>query len=160
MTETDEEHGPGVTSRRTVLLGAGVVGAGAVLAACGGQTPSSGPSTQAGTTQPATTPATTTDPPSGDDSGIKVADVPVGSGIIVADQGAVVTQPSSGQFKAFSATCTHQGCQVARVEATKIVCTCHGSQFNIADGSVANGPALRPLQAMTVTVKGDTLTVS
>jgi Rieske Fe-S protein len=159
MTELDEQHGPGGTSRRTVLLGAGMVGAGAVLAACGGQTPTSGPTTQAGTTQP-TTPAASDDPPGGNEGGIKTADVPVGSGIIVADQGAVVTQPTAGQFKAFNATCTHQGCQVARVDANKIVCTCHGSQFNIADGSVANGPALRPLQAKTVTVNGDTLTVS
>ena len=60
-----------------------------------------------------------------------------------ADKDVVVTQPTAGEFKAFSATCTHQGCKVKSVADGVIVCPCHGSKFAIADGSVAAGPAKR-----------------
>ena len=68
----------------------------------------------------------------------KTADVPVGSGVIV--DKVVVTQPSAGVFKGFSAKCTHKGCIVDKIADGTIDCPCHGSKFNL-DGSVANGPA-------------------
>ena len=51
-----------------------------------------------------------------------------------------MTQPTAGTFKAFSAICTHQGCMVGEVADGTIICPCHGSQFTIADGSVAQRP--------------------
>jgi Rieske Fe-S protein len=84
----------------------------------------------------------------------KTADVPVGGGKIFADQKVVVTQPTQGDFKAFSAVCTHQGCTVSTVSDGTINCPCHGSKFRIADASVAAGPAPRPLPAQPITVKG------
>ena len=53
----------------------------------------------------------------------------------------MVTQPTEGDFKAFSALCTHQGCVVSEIKGEDIDCTCHGSKFSIADGSVVDGPA-------------------
>jgi Rieske Fe-S protein len=150
MTDPDQPiQAPG-TTRRALLLGAGAIGAAGVLAACGSSSP------------------TTTNPGNGGNGGgapaspqpVKVSDVPVGGGAIFADQNFVVTQPIAGQFKAFSATCTHQQCLVSRIQGDKIICPCHGSQYNIADGSVAVGPATRPLPARTATVTGDTITVS
>ncbi len=85
------------------------------------------------------------------------ADVPVGSGVILDEL--VVTQPVKGEFKAFSATCTHQGCKVSDID-TSIHCACHGSQFSITDGSVENGPATSPLPEETVTVAGGQITAS
>jgi Rieske Fe-S protein len=90
----------------------------------------------------------------------KTSDVPVGGGVIRDDQKVVVTQPTAGTFKAFSAVCTHQGCIVANVANGTINCTCHGSRFNIADGSVANGPASTPLPQRSITVAGDQITLS
>jgi Rieske Fe-S protein len=88
-----------------------------------------------------------------------MAEIPVGGGKIFADAQAVVTQPSSGQFKAFTAVCTHQACIVANVTET-INCECHGSKFSITDGSVVTGPAPSPLAAKTVRENGDNLTIT
>src|SRR5215472_12634585 len=111
MTGRKEPTTPTVATRRAILLGVGAIGAGGVLAgvlaACGSSSPST------------TGSATVTKQP------IKVADIPVGGGAIFADQDVVVTQPVAGQFKAFSATCTHQACLVASVAQGKIICPCH-----------------------------------
>jgi Rieske Fe-S protein len=71
-----------------------------------------------------------------------------------------VTQPTKGEFKAFSAICTHQGCPVNAVTGGEIVCPCHGSHFSITDGSPTSGPAAKPLAARKVTVDGAQLSVS
>ncbi len=69
-------------------------------------------------------------------------------------------RPSEGEFKAFSTICTHEGCKIIKVDGDEIECGCHFSRFAIADGSVAKGPATKPLKELKVTVKGDDLTVS
>ena len=83
--------------------------------------------------------------------------IPVGGGTVFADKNVVVTQPSAGEFKAFSATCTHMGCKVKEVTNGVIACPCHGSKFAIADGSVTSGPAKKPLPAKSVSVDGDSI---
>lgn len=89
----------------------------------------------------------------------KAADVPVGGGVILDLQdGIVVTQPSAGVFKAFTAVCTHEGCVVTSVSDGTILCPCHGSKFRIADGSVAEGPAKSPLKAIPVKVSDGIIT--
>jgi Rieske Fe-S protein len=90
---------------------------------------------------------------------VKVADVPVGGGIIMQDAAYVVTQPTAGTFKAFSKVCTHQGCTVASVSNGHINCACHGSTFSATDGSVVNGPAKTPLAETKVTLSGDSLVI-
>jgi Rieske Fe-S protein len=69
----------------------------------------------------------------------------------------VVTQPAAGQFRAFSSVCTHAGCTVSAVSDGTINCPCHGSRFNIADGSVSAGPAREPLPAERVSAEGGVL---
>jgi nitrite reductase/ring-hydroxylating ferredoxin subunit len=80
--------------------------------------------------------------------------IPVGGGAVFDQRRVVVTQPQPGTFKAFTAVCTHQGCVVADVKNGTINCPCHGSAFKVADGSVANGPASRPLKAVEIKVEG------
>lgn len=55
-----------------------------------------------------------------------------------------------GQLEEHSATCTHVGC-IVQWNSTEHCwdCPCHGSQFAV-DGSVLNGPAVRPLDAIQV----------
>jgi Rieske Fe-S protein len=145
------------TTRRNVLAGAAGVGAAAVLAACGSN------SSDTGSTGGSANNGGQAAPTAGQQAGaaaIKTSDIPVGGGKIFKDQNVVVTQPTAGQFKAFSATCTHNGCPVSTVENGVIGCNCHFSKFSVADGSVKGGPAPKPLPAKTVTVNGDNLTVA
>ena len=142
MTETDTTNTS--LDRRTMLRGAAVSGVALpLLAACGGgqEATSAGESSGGGS---ATVPA---------------SDVPVGGGTILKDQEVVVTQPKKGDYKAFTAICTHQGCTLTKVEGGQIVCPCHGSHFSIEDGSPTSGPAQRALASKTVSVKGDQVSV-
>ncbi|MCW2944925.1 MAG: Rieske (2Fe-2S) domain protein [Actinoallomurus sp.] len=135
------------STRRGVLLGVGLVGIAGTLTACGG-------SNKGSDTAPAQEPAGKASAAKGGGSALaKTSDIPVGGGKIFNDEKVVVTQPKQGEFKAFSAICTHRGCPVGSVTGGKIHCPCHGSAFNIADGSVANGPADKPLPPKTVTVQ-------
>jgi Rieske Fe-S protein len=81
-----------------------------------------------------------------------VTDIPVGGGMIFTSQQVVVTQPAKGVFKAFSAICTHVGCECDKVANGTIDCPCHGSKFKISDGAVVTGPATTPLPVRTITV--------
>ncbi|MFL6024947.1 MAG: Rieske (2Fe-2S) protein [Marmoricola sp.] len=144
-------------TRRNVLVGVAAVGVAVpVLAACGSSGSSDGPGDTSGNGAPST-------PDGGETSGgstIKASDIPVGGGKIYPDQQVVVTQPTKGDFKAFSAVCTHQGCIVNQVEDKQIKCPCHFSHYSIADGHVESGPAPKPLPEKTVKVSGDSLIVS
>ncbi|MDI5943638.1 Rieske (2Fe-2S) protein, partial [Micromonospora sp. DH15] len=95
------------------------------------------------------------DPPAGGQVAAlaAVADLPVGGGRILADRGVVLTRPTQETVKAYSATCTHAGCTVTRVAGGTIVCGCHNSTFDIADGSVRGGPAGSPLPPVAVSVR-------
>ena len=46
----------------------------------------------------------------------------------------------SGQWKAFSATCTHRPCTV-NFQGSDLYCPCHGATFNATNGAVTRGPA-------------------
>jgi Rieske Fe-S protein len=161
---------PESLTRRGVVAAAGGVGLGAVLTACGSDSKSNDASTstsppsQAPTTDAGTTTGSAPTKAAGNSGGGtplgKTSDIPVGGGKIFADQKVVVTQPTAGQFKGFSAVCTHQGCTVGSVSGGTINCPCHGSKFHVADGSVANGPAAAPLPSKQVTVSGDEITMA
>jgi nitrite reductase/ring-hydroxylating ferredoxin subunit len=131
-------------TRRRALTGAVVGGLSLpVLAACGGS--SSTPAAQ----PPASTGSGGGTKPGGGGGGgapalVAVAQVPVGGGVILSDQNIVVTQPTKDAFEGFSATCTHQGCQLATVSGGTINCGCHGSQFAITDGANVTGPSGSP----------------
>ncbi|MFL6240339.1 MAG: Rieske (2Fe-2S) protein [Actinomycetes bacterium] len=81
--------------------------------------------------------------------------VPANGGVVLAKDDVVITRDSGGDVHAFSATCTHQGCQVTSVKDGQIFCPCHGSRFDANTGKVVAGPAPRPLPTVTVTVEGN-----
>ncbi len=136
-------------TRRTVLQAAGAAGAATAaagsLAACGSGSGSSVASQVAGAASAAS-------------EALKKADIPVGGGKVIGK--VVVTQPTAGTFKAFSAICTHAGCTVSTIANSQITCGCHNSVFDAATGAVISGPAKAPLAGKTVTVSGDGISVS
>ena len=143
---TPEDHPTTGPSRRTVLASVGIAGVGVTgLAACGSAEDAAG---VAGSATDAVKDA------------ISKATIPVGGGKIFADQKVVVTQPTSGDFKAFSAVCTHQACVVSDIANGTINCACHGSEYDITTGAVKRGPATKALPEKSVTVSGDGITVT
>jgi menaquinol-cytochrome c reductase iron-sulfur subunit len=62
-----------------------------------------------------------------------------------ATQGAWLRHNQGGGYIAYAIYCPHLGCPIHWLQTAKIfLCPCHGSVFN-ADGTVAGGPAPRPL---------------
>ncbi|MDF2712824.1 MAG: Rieske 2Fe-2S protein [Nonomuraea muscovyensis] len=152
-------------SRRAVIASAGAGGLTLALAACGGDTGGTSTAAAQQSTQPtaasgAPSAAESSAPAPGGGALAKTADIPVGGGAVFKEQKVVVTQPTAGDFKAFSAMCTHKGCAVSGVENGLIDCPCHGSKFKIEDGSVSAGPAEKPLPAVQITVEGDQITLA
>lgn len=124
--------------RREVLGAAGVAVCGVALAGCSSQ----------GDEVPST-------------AGIKgkviakTAEVPVGGGKVIQKWRIVITQPTAGVFKAFSAACPHKGCAVGSPREGIMTCPCHGSEFDAVSGKCLKGPADAPLAAYPVKVEGD-----
>lgn len=154
-------------SRRALLKAAALAGvAMPLLAACGSGSSAATPektSRSGGGSATPNSPAGTTDAGSGGDGEdsaggrsalATTAQVPKGGGLVLGDDGVVITQPAAGTFKGFSSTCTHAGCTVDNVSRGTINCICHGSQFSIKDGSVVTGPATAPLPGKALVVKG------
>jgi len=140
------------TTRRTVIAGAAGLSATVALAACGEDEPD----VDTGDTveQPPGAATTSASTGAGATTGLAaLTDIPVNGGKIFAAEKVVVTQPTAGQVKAFSTTCTHQGCAVSKVENGVIICPCHDSRFKISDGSPTGGPATKPLQSKSVKVE-------
>jgi nitrite reductase/ring-hydroxylating ferredoxin subunit len=157
--------------RRSVLRCAAIAalaGASApILAACGGSddagsSSSSAPASTAPTTAASSAPSSSASASTGSGGAVlgPVSDVPVGGGKVFTDAKVVVTQPTAGQFKGFSAICTHQGNPVGSVEGGQIVCPFHNSHFSITDGSPVSGPAQTPLPSVSVAVKGSNIVQS
>jgi Rieske Fe-S protein len=63
----------------------------------------------------------------------------------------VIVSRSPRETAVFSARCTHLGCRISRVSDGLLVCPCHGSKFH-PDGTVAAGPASRPLDRLAAEV--------
>jgi Rieske Fe-S protein len=73
---------------------------------------------------------------------------------------AIVVRTTTGEFRAFSAICTHLNCTVQyRDDLQHIWCACHGGQFDLNGLNVA-GPPPRPLEQYAVNLSGDDIVVS
>jgi Rieske Fe-S protein len=164
---TQEPQKDTAATRRGVLAGAGLVGIAGALSACSSGGPNSSSATPPAAGAPAATGATApasaatgaaTTPASGATAALApTSEIPVGGGKIFTAEKVVVTQPNAGEFKGFSAVCTHMGCLVNQVTGGTIDCPCHGSQYSITNGSVVAGPAPSPLPAVPVKVSGDSV---
>lgn len=150
-----------------IRLGA-VAGAGATLAACGGGgggagEPAADEASPAGsepggkTSDAVESEGTQAAGAQGGEPIASEADVAVGSAVQFTDgdsgEDGVLVHLESGDFVAYSAVCTHQGCTVQYMDGD-LLCPCHGSVFDPADGAaVKNGPANQPLPEIPVEVR-------
>jgi Rieske Fe-S protein len=93
----------------------------------------------------------------------------------VDDNTAVIVARDEAGWFARSAICTHaccivslcaeeactdlvptpDGCATVGPAAQHVLCTCHGSRFQLSDGAVLNGPATRALPAYALTMDGN-----
>ncbi|MCL8017112.1 Rieske (2Fe-2S) protein [Streptomyces sp. AS02] len=124
-------------SRRTVVAAVGAAGLAVALTACGSE-----------------------DEPSTGSALAKTSDIPEGGGKVFSDEKVVVSQPTAGEYKAFSTICTHQNCPMTDLKEDTLSCACHGSQFSVLDGSVKKGPATQALAAKEISVSGDSIALA
>ena len=138
-------------SRRGVIASAVGVSAVAALSACSTEVSelTSTPSPEA----PATTSPVAV---------AKTSDIPIGSGKKFDVEGVpiLITQPRAGEFRGFSAVCTHAGFVMTNMANSEIKCDNHGAVYSADDGSVLSGPAALALGKVTVTIEGDDVLVS
>ena len=91
-----------------------------------------------------------------------LSELPVNSGKIFrfGDKPGIVLRTAEGQFKAFSAICTHLDCTVQyRPDLKHIWCACHNGHYDLNGKNVA-GPPPRPLEEYQVYLRGEDLIVS
>ena len=89
---------------------------------------------------------------------VREADVAPGAAVEFTDeetsQQAILVHLESGDFRAYSAICTHRACTVNYSSSGELACPCHGSVFDSANGAaVIEGPAKRPLPEIPVEVR-------
>ncbi|MEU9063454.1 Rieske (2Fe-2S) protein [Streptomyces sp. NPDC048430] len=84
-------------------------------------------------------------------------EVPVGGAKLYREQRVVVSCRAAGEYKAFSAQCTHAGCLLDKVEGNEGNCPCHGSRFDMTTGKALQGPATVPLPSVPLRVEGGKL---
>lgn len=149
-------------SREKFVRLAGTLGVGVAAAsvtACGGSSGDSGSSDDSGDEKKPESSKSPEKKPEQADSGTSAiaaeSDVAPGSAKKFKDGGedAVLVHLDNGDFVAYSAVCTHQGCAVAYKD-NQLACPCHGSVFDPANGGeVVTGPAETPLPEIPVKVQ-------
>jgi Rieske Fe-S protein len=92
----------------------------------------------------------------------KVKDVEKDSGMIVrfGNKPVILVYSAGGEFRAFSATCTHLDCTVQyRKDLGVIWCACHNGKYDLTGRNIA-GPPPRPLDEYRVIIQGEDILIS
>jgi len=92
----------------------------------------------------------------------RASELPAGSGHVfpLGTRPAILVHTPDGQWRAFSARCTHLSCTVRyRPDMGMLHCPCHDGRFDLT-GKNVGGPPPRPLPEHTVVVKGDEVYVT
>ena len=90
----------------------------------------------------------------------KASDIPRGALALVEIHGTRVAVANvDGTYYAFDDACTHEQCSLAEgdLEGTKVICMCHGAEFDVRTGAVLAPPATVPLKTYAVRFADDTL---
>jgi Rieske Fe-S protein len=71
----------------------------------------------------------------------------------------ILVRTSTGELRAFSATCTHLTCTVQyRPDLEHIWCACHNGHYDL-NGRNIEGPPPRPLDRFDVALRGDEVVI-
>lgn len=92
----------------------------------------------------------------------KVGELEPNSGKIfpVGREPGILIRTPSGEYRAFTAICTHLDCTVQyRQDLEHIWCACHNGHYDLF-GKNISGPPPRPLAPFTVTIRGDDIIVT
>jgi len=92
----------------------------------------------------------------------KVSAMEKESGVIVrfGNKPVILVRNAAGEFRAFSATCTHLDCTVQfRKDMGLIWCACHNGRYDLNGRNVA-GPPPRPLDEYRVIIQGEDISIS
>lgn len=90
------------------------------------------------------------------------ADFPANSGKILkfGRKPVILVKTEGGDFRAFSATCTHLDCIVQyRSDLKHIWCACHNGHYDLKGRNIS-GPPPKPLEEFTVKVANGEIVVS
>lgn len=72
---------------------------------------------------------------------------------------AILVRTPGGNYRAFTAVCTHLGCTVQyRSDLHEIWCPCHNGKYNL-QGRNVSGPPPRPLAQYQVHIQGEDIVV-
>ncbi|MFJ6660028.1 Rieske (2Fe-2S) protein [Streptomyces sp. NPDC091377] len=131
-------------SRRTVLRGAVVapVAAGLGTAACSPGDKGARPATPTGPVEVGAE-----------------GEVASGGAAFYRDHNVVVSRSYDGAMTAYGTVCTHAGCAIHKMEGTRLICPCHGSEFDAMTGEVLEGPATVALPKLSVRAENGRLVV-
>lgn len=87
----------------------------------------------------------------------RVSEVRPNSGVLFqfGSKPAILVRTAEGEFRAFTAVCTHLDCTVQyKSDTAQIWCACHNGMYDLS-GNVVSGPPPRPLEQYTVAVRGE-----
>ena len=69
---------------------------------------------------------------------------------------AILFKTKDEKVYALSRICTHEGCSVNfDMSQNKLICPCHGAEYESGEGNVLSGPTQRALKKITVKIEGD-----
>ena len=87
----------------------------------------------------------------------RASDLRQNSGVIFkfGNRPGLLIRTVEGEFRAFSAICTHLDCTVQfQPETSQIWCACHNGLYDL-NGSVVSGPPPRPLEQFVIRLRGE-----
>lgn len=74
----------------------------------------------------------------------------IGGAVVLLAARVIVIRTGPASFRALSAECPHSGCGVSIIDRPRLICPCHGSEFDF-DGNRLGGPAPTGLRALQAT---------
>lgn len=77
-----------------------------------------------------------------------------GGSMVVPESHVIIIRAADSDFRAFTNICTHAGCGIYAFTHPRIVCQCHGSEYNMLGENIA-GPAPLPLHRFETHLGGN-----